>query len=144
MIMTVHRQDPIGQAILGEMTIGGIHAAYTLERVGFSIPAGYYQVSLYNSPHFQRYMPILLGVPGRDDILIHWGNFPQNSLGCILVGETQDASTGDIGNTVKQFSILFPKIESAVNAEGCWIAVWDVGVVSNNAVQVQQAATGDN
>jgi hypothetical protein len=31
--------------------------------------------------------PELLDVPGRSDIRIHIGNFPQDTLGCLLVGE---------------------------------------------------------
>lgn len=127
--MFVQRHQAIGQALPGEMFINGIHAAYTLERVAVAIPTGRFIVALYNSPHFARLMPWIL-VPGREYILIHWGNFPQNSDGCILVGESQDPLTGDIYNTIKQWNALFPAIEqavegtgNAVDAKGCWINV---------------------
>lgn len=32
-------------------------------------------------------LPLLLGVPGRAGILIHAGNVPGDSAGCMLVGE---------------------------------------------------------
>ena len=73
MEMIVMRGMEIADSICGEMLIGGQHAAYTLERPGVAIPAGRYKVGLYPSPHFQRLMPILQNVPGRNDILLHWG-----------------------------------------------------------------------
>lgn len=117
--MTIQRNSPVGNALPGEMFIAGSHACYTLERVAVAIPEGTYKVGLYPSPHFGRLMPILENVPGRADILIHWGSYPENSEGCILVGEQQDLSTGDIFNTRKQFEALFPAIQAAVETEGC-------------------------
>lgn len=125
MLMQIQRGIPVGQAIPGEMTIGDSHACFTLERRGVQIPAGTYPVGLYPSPHFGRLMPIVESVPGRSDILIHWGNYPQNSEGCILVGEQRDLSTGEIFNTQKQFDALFPAIEAAVRTEGCQLQVMD-------------------
>lgn len=110
---------------MGELFFGGEHECFTLERVGVAIPAGTYRLDLYQSPHFNRLMPMLCDVPGRSDILIHWGNYPQNSDGCILVGEQQDLSIGEIFNTRKQFDELFPLIEAAVRTEGCQIEIVD-------------------
>jgi hypothetical protein len=142
MILVLCRSTPIGEALPGELTVNGEHAAWTLERVAVAIPSGYYEVKLYDSPHFGRLMP-WLQVPRREYVLMHWGNYPQNSDGCILVGETQDPSTGDIFNTQKKFNELFPAIESAVEGEGCHIAVWDYQPLSN-IEQVRNAATGEN
>jgi hypothetical protein len=88
-----------------------------------AIPTGRFQLTMYNSPHFHRSVPLLVNVPGRSYILIHWGNYPENSDGCILVGETEDAKTGDIYNSKTEFGKLFPAIEAAVAAEGAWISV---------------------
>ncbi len=130
--MTLQRGTAEEQSIHGELFIGGAHACFTLERKGVQIPAGVYEVGLYPSPHFQRLMPILKNVPGRADILIHWGNYPQNSDGCILVGEQRDLSTGEIFNTQKQFQALFPVIEAAVETEGCEIEVLDAHTTTSD------------
>jgi hypothetical protein len=51
------------------------------------VPAGEYKVVFTPSPHLGYVTPELLDVPGRSDIRIHIGNFPQDTLGCLLVGE---------------------------------------------------------
>ena len=54
-----------------------------------AIPAGRYRVSLRFSPHFKRYLSYLHDVPGFTGILIHSGNTPKDTRGCILVGENK-------------------------------------------------------
>ncbi len=123
--MILNRGMEIAGSVPGEMFIAAQHAAFTLERPGVAIPTGRYKVGLYPSPHFNRLMPILQDVPGRQNILIHWGNYPQNSDGCILVGEQRDLSAGEIFHTQDMFNELFPVIQTAVETEGCWITLND-------------------
>ena len=80
----------------------------------------------YDPPHFGRIMPLLMDVPGHQGIEIHWGNYPDNSRGCILVGMSQsmDGDKPAIWNTRAAFDSLFPEIEGA-QAEGCTISVID-------------------
>ena len=110
-----------GISIPGDLYVGQTHAAFTLEREDVAIPTGRYQIELYDSPHFGRPMPRLVDVPDRADIEIHWGNYPWNSDGCILVGEEQ--SPDRIWHTQDEFKILFDIIEQAVKLEGCWITI---------------------
>jgi hypothetical protein len=49
------------------------------------IPEGVYKVSRHYSPTFKECFHVQ-SVPGRSEILIHPGNFVENSRGCILVG----------------------------------------------------------
>src|SRR5258708_18703876 len=122
--LTLKRATPIApDALPGELFLDGAHAAWTLERLSVAIPTGVYPLTLHQSPHFGRLMPMLENVPERQFILIHWGNHPANSEGCILVGEMQDPSTGDVINSVKKWNELFPAIEAAVEGEGCSISV---------------------
>ena len=123
--MIVQRSSPIGDALPGEMFIGGQAACYTLENYPDRIPAGRYQVTLYNSPSWRRVMPLLNNVPGRSYIEIHYGTYPTDYRGCIGVGQQQDPSTGEIFGTQAMFNALFPAIEAAVDAEGCWITIND-------------------
>jgi hypothetical protein len=138
--MVIQRGIPTATSIPGEMFIEGRHVCWTLERADVAIPAGTYQVTLYASPHFERLMPLLNDVPGRSEIEIHWGNFPPDSRGCILVGEA--ASVDAIWKTQDAFRSLFPAIEGSVRSgEGCWCTIHDP---LNNAEQVSDATHGDN
>jgi hypothetical protein len=140
MEMVIQRGVPTAASIPGEMFIEGHHVCYTLERVGYAIPAGTYQVTLYASPHFGRLMPLLNDVPGRSMIEIHYGNVPGASEGCILVGEV--ASVDAIWRSQDAFRSLFPAIEGSVRSgEGCWCTIHDP---LNNAEQVSDATHGDN
>lgn len=79
---------------LGNLRVDGRDTVFaTLEPQGLdltvkprSIPAGTYRVSLRKSPRLGYVTPYLHDVPGFSDVLIHIGNFPQDTLGCILVG----------------------------------------------------------
>jgi hypothetical protein len=54
-----------------------------------AIPAGRYEITLEDSPHFKRELPYLHDVPEFTGILIHAGNTPEDTRGCILVGENK-------------------------------------------------------
>lgn len=51
------------------------------------IPFGKYNVEITYSPKFKRNLPLIKDVPEFDGIRIHRGNKPEDTLGCILVGE---------------------------------------------------------
>ena len=147
MKLVLNRDNASTAATMGQMWLEGQLAAYTLElpmkdgKPGSAIPAGTYRIGIYPSPHFGRLMPLLEGIPGRSEIEIHWGNDVVDTRGCILVGEQRDLSTHEIFNTRKKFEELFPAIQAASEAEGCWIEVNDP--LSNNVEDVETAANGD-
>lgn len=73
----VVRQDPDPSTPQNEAKVYGETA----------IPAGTYPVKLTLSPRFKKLLPRILNVPGFDGILIHKGNGPEDTKGCILVGD---------------------------------------------------------
>ena len=54
-----------------------------------AIPYGRYRVILAMSPKFGRILPCLQNVTHFKGILIHRGNTPVDTAGCILVGENK-------------------------------------------------------
>jgi hypothetical protein len=80
-------------ATQGRLYVDGVYLCRTLERPWLNnqrsvscIPVGTYQGAIQPSPRFRRDLPELLDVPGRSQILIHAGNSPEDTEGCILVG----------------------------------------------------------
>ena len=55
-----------------------------------AIPEGTYWVRLCMSGKFRGWRPYLMAVPGRSGIMIHEGNTPGDTRGCILVGENRE------------------------------------------------------
>lgn len=97
-----------------------------------AIPAGTYRVTLdVVSPkysNFSRYpwakpyggrVPRLLDVPFFDGILIHPGNTPEDTSGCILVGE--NSAPGRVLNSVATFRKLMD--ECLLPARGSGITI---------------------
>ena len=115
---------------MGELLIGGTWSAWTLERPTVKFPSqwnairsGIYPVTIWNSARFKRLMP-RVNVPDDPRVIeMHWGNWVQNSEGCILLGTMHDDNM--LYNTREKFEELFPVIQAAVATEGCQIDVRD-------------------
>jgi hypothetical protein len=85
------------QRTFGELSIDGKFECYTLEDTvresgekipgRTAIPAGKYTVVVNWSNRFQKYLPLLLDVPGFTGVRIHSGNTEKDTEGCILVGK---------------------------------------------------------
>ena len=84
-----------------------------------AIPAGEYVVDMNTvSPKYKDRaayqfcggkLPRLVGVPGFDGILIHIGNTPTDTEGCILVGENK--AKGQVLNSTATFTKLYGALQ---------------------------------
>ncbi len=118
------------KSTLGALSIDGEFACYTLEnpwrdnrRRISSIPTGIYELQLRKEggwhsrasakfPEIHKGMIELKDVPGRTFILVHWGNTPRNTDGCILVGNT--AAPNFVGHSVKAYEAVYPPIAAVL------------------------------
>lgn len=83
-----------------------------------AIPTGRYMVTLnVQSPRFAKksmyrfcngYLPRLLNVVGYEGVLIHVGNTPQDTEGCILVG--RNTEVGKVLESRKTFEALYKEL----------------------------------
>lgn len=77
-----------------------------------AIPMGRYLVELTYSLKFNKVLPEVIGVPYFEGIRIHNGSFPENTEGCILVGEKY--KDGMLTNSKKTLSKLMNILNKAV------------------------------
>lgn len=88
--LILKRQKLSLNSTIGRLYVGAEPFCYTLEPPANGHPVciqeGTYEIWLRYSPDLKAMVPILMNVPGRDFIEIHIGNFPHDTLGCILVG----------------------------------------------------------
>jgi len=119
--MLVERKWLTEKATCGTITAGDLHF-FTLEPPTRhddvkprAIPAGTYNVTLRFSPKHQRMVPHVEDVPGFEEIEIHWGNYPHDTEGCLLVGETH--SDDFVGESKLAFFQLYSLLRE-MQAEG--------------------------
>lgn len=89
-----------------------------------AIPTGNYSLTLsVVSPRFasnnayafcQGRLPRLLNVPGYEGVLIHIGNYPEDTQGCILVG--RNLVKGQLLRSAATFRCLYEHLEQARQA----------------------------
>lgn len=107
---------------VGHLLVDGTFECFTLEdgvrrnKVfgETAIPPGHYKVTIEPSKAFKRDLPRLHNVPGFEGILIHVGNEPKNTHGCILVGARWTEGKERIEGSKLAFDPLFAKIGEAL------------------------------
>ena len=87
-----------------------------------AIPEGSYLVLITKSPRFKKWLPYIQGVPDFKGIRIHVGNSPDDTQGCILVGENR--VKGMVVNSRIWLHRLMVRIREAEKiGEAVWITV---------------------
>ena len=76
------------------------------------IPTGIYDCEIVQSPRFGRVYGVT-NVKDRSHILFHAGNYPRDTRGCILIGQTGDflSDTMFIGNSQKALKEFMDKLD---------------------------------
>lgn len=112
----------------GELFYNGQHFAFTCEDDDrhledgenekvygrTCIPRGSYKVEVSWSPHFNKRLPAVLGVPGFSGIRFHGGNRAEDSLGCILIGKVRTSNgVAQCSAVVQRLIDLLDSLEDA-------------------------------
>lgn len=120
MKIKINRFKNIYDGTIGKLTIVDdgkrLFECFTLEPAGGDttqrgkdrrIPAGRYKMQWYASPSQKRMCPLLYNelVPKDRYILIHTGNIPQETSGCILLGDGYSAA--GVSNSVQTYNAFF-------------------------------------
>lgn len=118
MNITVLRDTFTDMSTTGELSLDGVFLCYTLEPRSdrsegkpYCIPPGTYPATLVYSEKNGFVTPRLTGVPGFTDIEIHPGNFPADTEGCTLVGESR--GTDMVGSSRAAFADLMSRLDGA-------------------------------
>lgn len=110
----------------GKLFVDGVFECYTVEdevRANgekiygkTAIPSGTYSVTITYSNHFQRFLPLIQGVPNFEGVRIHSGNSSADTDGCIIVGSINSNMDDDyVGASRVAFDRLHSKIKTALS-----------------------------
>ena len=137
MNINLKRTDFTENSTISDVTINGNWVCYVLEdkdRQGnnawdsslkvkgkTAIPRGTYEIAITFSNRFQKYLPLLIGVPDFEGIRIHPGNKPEDTEGCLLPGQFKNRDM--VTSSKAAFSNLFALIQQAVKKEKVFITI---------------------
>ena len=128
-ILRVERKWYTDKSTTGELYFDNAFQCFTLEdkvrevkipRIT-AIPAGRYAVVLSFSNRFNKYLPEILNVPFYTGVRMHPGNRPEDSEGCILLGDTHGSDF--VGNSRAAFSVFMAKLQAAARKGKVWIEI---------------------
>jgi hypothetical protein len=137
MKITVQRRPSFQHATIGTLHVDG-YTCFTLEDEvrevkidgQTAIPAGTYKVSITRSNRFSKlaghdvFLPLLIDVPGFEGVRIHGGNGPDDTEGCLLVGQIVGQDNASLIRSQAALVPLQAKIQEALNRnEEVWIEI---------------------
>lgn len=115
--LKINRHIFTARSTSGQLFLNGAFECFTLEPVWIpqptdvkprAIPEGQYPVSIRWSPKFQKLVPHVENVPGFSEIEIHIGNYPEDTEGCTIVGQTE--ATDFVGRSAIAWNFLMTKL----------------------------------
>ena len=112
--MQLHRLADTRDGIFGVLKDEGIPFCVTVENNDYIYPDGDYMCKRVQSPKYGNTFEVTK-VNDRTHILIHWGNWEDNSLGCTIVGESFDPlqkKDGTMKNGISQSKKAFREFMS--------------------------------
>jgi len=123
MKLQVNRETFTPNSCIGSLFIDGVQFCNTLERplqeyggqAPFAIPPGTYPILMQESAHFNTITPHLQDVPGRTFIEIHWGNYPKDTEGCLLVGEYDSNVSDFVGHSRDEFQQFMSRLMTSTD-----------------------------
>ena len=87
-----------------------------------AIPCGQYKIKYRVSKKFRQKMPFLEDIPHFEGVMLHAGNYPKDTEGCILVGNNPTTKNGVIlpmlNNSRRFFTALDNMIAEAIYKNG--------------------------
>jgi hypothetical protein len=116
------RTQHYADCVIGEWRLDDVHLVYTLEPPWRNnehnvscIPVGEYD--LVKGTHTNEGEPsypcyTVANVPNRTDIDVHIGNYPADTLGCILVGGTVKGHALEDGSSTPAFNTLMHVLDA--------------------------------
>jgi hypothetical protein len=120
--MILQRDKKTKDGLFGKLT-AGIISDFTCENLGDAIPAGSYKVIIDKSPRLGFETPHIK-VPSRDSVAggdagirIHPLNFPYESLGCIGVGDKEDADAIENSKSIFKQLMAFLKNQTDISIQ---------------------------
>lgn len=133
MQITIKRRSSAHGCTLSELRINGAFECFCVEDVvrpagqkihgQTAIPAGTYQVVNTYSPRFDKYLPLLLNVPGYAGVRIHPGNTAADTEGCLLPGKTLLPDGTGVASSRLAFEALFKKIKAVEKKERIMLTI---------------------
>lgn len=122
-----------GQLEVDDLTLFTLELPVRDGLPGSAIPPGRFPIRMLSSPKFMHaglsdkwieqfalLMPHII-CPPRTEIMIHFGNEPENTHGCVLVGMTHEPDY--IGDSRKAFAALYDKLFHPAMIGDCWIVI---------------------
>lgn len=142
--ITVQRKKQVNGATIGVMSIPGTGNCWTLEDKSNTtkvwgqtrVPAGKYELRFrkegrFNEIYKKRFLDIhrgmieIVGIPDYKWVLIHCGNTPEDTAGCILVGDKVDFDNGTLLASTVAYKRIYPVIATLMNQRQTYIEIID-------------------
>ena len=116
----------------GELFIDNIFSGFTLEPPRLdpptkprAIPIGTYDLTWAFSPKHGRFVPLVKDVLGFEGIEIHIGNFPKDTLGCLLVGQVRGKDM--VGQSTAAVNVVWNQVKAAFDAKEAMTITYSEG-----------------